>query len=93
MDALGNSALSADTQTRIWHLHTELCQKASKYAELVQQPMEYFQVSNSELKELVSDKQRLVLLIMKIHTVDDGKDGPHSCSCTIQPISTHRRIC
>ena len=61
----------ADTRTRIWLLHEELCQKASRYAKLAQQPMDNFYVSRAELKELDSDKERLVLLMMKIHTVDD----------------------
>ena len=80
MAALGNPA---DTLTQIWVLHTELCQKASKYAVLVQQPMEYFHVSTSELKELASDKERLVLLMMKIQAVDElltAKTGPSAAA-------------
>ena len=37
-------------QTRIWTLHEELCQKVSKFAELKKQPMDYFYVSEADLK-------------------------------------------
>ena len=85
MDALGNPA---DTETRIWVLHTELCQKASKYAALVQQTMEYFHMSHSQLDKLASDKQRLVLLMMKTHAVDDWlatKMGPTAAAAPSGP--------
>ena len=48
-----------------------MCSKASKYAsKLAQQHMELFHESNSEPKELDRDRERLILLKMKIHTVD-----------------------
>ena len=58
-------------QTKIWALQEELCQKAAMVAELKKLPMEYFYVSAAELKELANDKERFMLLTLKLRTVDN----------------------
>ena len=57
-------------QTQIWALQDELCRKASKVARLNRQPMEQFNVSSADLKELANNKQRLKRLQMKLSSVD-----------------------
>ena len=59
-------------QTQIWALQDELCQKASKVARLNGQPMEQFNVSSADLKELANNKQRLRRLQMKLSMLDNN---------------------
>ena len=50
--------------------------------------MEYFHLSISQLEKLASDKQRLVLLMMKIHAVDEmlaAKTGPNAAAAPSEP--------
>ena len=87
-------------QTQIWALQDELCQKASKVARLNGQPMEQFNVSSADLKELANNKQRLRRLQMKLSMLDnmlaDGQgsaaepfpSGPHeTAALTTNPVA------
>jgi hypothetical protein len=72
----GGSALhfAEDPQARVWALQEELCQKAATVARLqgmsMIQSMEYFGVSDADLKELGNDERRIMRLKMKLATVD-----------------------
>ena len=72
----GGSALPSaeDTQARVWSMQDELCRKAATVARLqgmsMIQSMEYFCVSEADLKELGNDERRIMKLKMKLATVD-----------------------
>ena len=72
----GGSALhfAEDTQARVWSMQEELCRKAATVARLqgmsMIQSMEYFCVSEADLKELGNDARREMKLKMKLATVN-----------------------
>ncbi|NBO67055.1 MAG: hypothetical protein EBU88_19800, partial [Acidobacteria bacterium] len=68
----GGGALRStqDTQAQVWELQDDLYRKAAMLAQLHGHKMEYFCVSDADLKELGNDERRIMRLRIKLGHVD-----------------------